>query len=60
MAPMLDRLMLTLGVKKQDPVCGMAIRPSDAVATSESQRKTIYFCATGCKEDFDANPSAYL
>ncbi len=59
MASIMDRVMLVLGRKTLDPVCGMSIRPSDAAATSEYEGRTIYFCASGCKEQFDANPAQY-
>ncbi len=43
----------------KDPVCGMVIEESDAVATSEYEGTTYYFCAKDCKEEFDSNPSDY-
>ena len=45
--------------KAKDPVCGMTIKKKDAVATSEYQGKTIYFCNKMCKEEFDADPEKY-
>ena len=44
----------------KDPVCGMDIDPKDAAATSEHEGATIYFCAVGCKEQFDAEPAKYV
>ena len=46
--------------KVKDPVCGMWIDPETAVATSEHEGKTYYFCAKGCKVAFDKDPARYL
>ncbi|HSP15657.1 MAG TPA: heavy metal translocating P-type ATPase [Thermoanaerobaculia bacterium] len=43
-----------------DPVCGMTISPADAAGTSEYKGQTFYFCATDCKQKFDADPQKYL
>ncbi|MEP6896659.1 MAG: YHS domain-containing protein [Chloroflexota bacterium] len=43
-----------------DPVCGMEVDPSEAAGTSEYKGKTYYFCAPGCKKDFDKDPEKYL
>lgn len=43
-----------------DPVCGMTIKASEAAGTSEYKGKTYYFCALGCKKDFDKDPEKYL
>lgn len=45
--------------KAKDPVCGMMIEQGDAVATSEYQGHTYYFCSQDCKAEFDANPTDY-
>ena len=44
----------------KDVVCGMMIDPATAAATSEYKGATYYFCAVGCKTDFDAGPEKYL
>jgi Cu+-exporting ATPase len=44
----------------RDPVCGMEVDEKTAVATSEYKSRTYYFCATGCKKTFDADPEKYL
>lgn len=44
----------------KDPVCGMEIDSKAAAATSEHEGATIYFCAVGCKESFDAEPAKFL
>lgn len=45
---------------ERDVVCGMDVDPNSAAATSEYNGKTYYFCAPGCKKQFDANPEQYL
>ena len=44
----------------KDPVCGMDIDPSDAAGKSTYKGETIYFCALQCKEQFDADPGAFM
>ncbi|MDZ4278698.1 MAG: YHS domain-containing protein [Dehalococcoidia bacterium] len=44
----------------KDVVCGMDIDPATAAATSEYRGETYYFCAAGCKQDFDAAPEKHL
>ena len=44
----------------KDVVCDMDVDPDTAAAKSEYQGTTYYFCAEGCKVDFDANPQKYL
>ncbi len=44
----------------KDLVCGMEIDPETAEGKSEYQGTTYYFCATGCKTDFDADPAKYI
>ena len=46
-------------MKVVDPVCKMTIDSEKAVARSEYQGQTIYFCAKGCKIAFDKNPEKY-
>ena len=43
-----------------DVVCGMEVDEATAEWTSEYQGKTYYFCAPGCKRDFDKDPEKYL
>lgn len=42
-----------------DPVCDMEVDEATAPANSEYRGKTYYFCAPGCKKEFDANPEQY-
>lgn len=43
-----------------DPVCGMKVKKKEAAATSEYEGQTYYFCAPGCKKEFDQNPEQYI
>ena len=45
---------------EKDPVCGMLVDPKTAAGKSEYNGKTYYFCAPGCKKDFDKDPGKYL
>ncbi len=47
-------------MKVTDPVCKMSIDSEKAAATSEYKGQTIYFCAKGCKNKFDATPEKYV
>ncbi|MGI8811217.1 MAG: YHS domain-containing protein [Pyrinomonadaceae bacterium] len=42
-----------------DPVCGMEIEEQNAAGQSEYKGRIYYFCSTGCKERFDADPSQF-
>lgn len=43
-----------------DPVCHMDVDEETAQWMSVFREKTYYFCAPGCKRDFDADPEKYL
>ncbi len=43
----------------KDPVCGMTIEESDAVATVEHGGTTYYFCSQDCAEEFGNDPESY-
>jgi Cu+-exporting ATPase len=45
---------------EKDPVCGMAVDPSQAKATYEHAGKKYHFCCASCKEKFSADPAKYL
>ncbi len=45
---------------KTDPVCLMRVSPKTAAAAIKHSNKTYYFCASGCKKIFKANPTKYL
>lgn len=46
--------------KAIDPVCKMEVDPATAPAKSEYKGQTYYFCAPGCKREFDKNPEKFL
>jgi Cu+-exporting ATPase len=43
-----------------DPVCGMQVNAETAAHSSKVEDSPYYFCSTGCKHKFDANPSSFL
>lgn len=44
----------------KDPVCGMAVEPGKAAASSTYKGEDFYFCSLHCKERFDSDPEAML
>ncbi len=44
----------------RDPVCGMMIKPQDAVSHQEYDGHTYYFCSRSCATKFAAAPQRYL
>lgn len=44
----------------KDPVCGMVVDPAQAEWTSEHKGQTYYFCAPGCKRQFERDPERYV
>jgi YHS domain-containing protein len=44
----------------KDPVCEMDVDEKTAKWKSTYQGKTYYFCAPGCKADFDEDPEKYV
>ena len=43
-----------------DLVCKMEVNKLTAKFKSEYKGKTYYFCAPGCKKEFDGNPEKYI
>ena len=46
----------------KDLVCGMDVDEQEATSrglTSQYEGQTYYFCAPGCKKQFDQNPQQY-
>ncbi len=43
-----------------DPVCLMEVDEKTAPAKAEYQGKTYYFCAPGCKREFEQNPGQFV
>ena len=44
----------------KDPVCGMQIKKSDAVASQEHNGTTYYFCSQDCADSFRESPEDYV
>ena len=43
-----------------DPVCGMTVDTSDATHSAMHQDQTYFFCCSGCREQFVADPARFL
>src|SRR5438105_3549996 len=43
-----------------DPVCGMQVDEQRPAATAEHAGQRYYFCRTGCRDRFVADPAKYL
>ena len=43
-----------------DPVCGMQVEERTAAGSCVLDGRSYYFCSAGCKQKFEANPSAYV
>ncbi len=43
-----------------DPVCGMTVDEKTAKFKSEYKGMMYYFCAPGCKKEFEKNPERFL
>lgn len=43
-----------------DPICHMAVNTATAAHVSEFQGIQYYFCCSGCKRKFEAEPGAYI
>jgi len=41
-------------------VCGMTVTPGPALPRVEHEGVAYYFCCAGCRQSFEADPSAYL
>ena len=44
----------------KDPVCGMEVDPQTTTLKAEYKGQTYYFCAPGCKREFERNPEKYV
>jgi len=45
---------------ERDIVCGMQVDPKTAQWKSEYKGKTYFFCAPGCKHEFEKDPEKFL
>lgn len=53
--------MPLFGKKKAiDPVCQMLVDPKKAAASYTYKGTTYYFCAPGCKVQFEKDPEKFL
>jgi len=43
-----------------DPVCGMTVDTTDAANTATHDGQTYFFCCSGCREQFVAEPARFL
>jgi len=43
-----------------DPICKMEVDEKTVKFKSEYKEKIYYFCAPGCKKEFDDNPEKYI
>lgn len=43
----------------KDPVCGMRLRPDEAVHVSEYQGMVYRFCSEACKKTFEQQPARF-
>jgi len=46
--------------KEVDPVCKMTVDPKTAQWKTEWEGGTYYFCSSGCRQKFGADPRKYL
>ncbi|MGD1014891.1 MAG: heavy metal translocating P-type ATPase [Roseiarcus sp.] len=44
----------------KDPVCGMSVDPASAEFTAEFSGATYFFCCSGCRDKFVADPRRYV
>src|SRR6476659_8769271 len=44
----------------QDPVCGMDVDPATSEHRIDLDGHEYYFCSTGCRATFEAQPGSYL
>ena len=44
----------------KDPVCKMEVDEQSAKHKFEYNGKIYYFCAAGCKKEFEKNPEKYI
>jgi xanthine dehydrogenase accessory factor len=47
-------------VEAVDPVCGMTVAIAGATDTVVHEGRTYYFCGSGCRSRFEADPARYL
>ncbi len=45
---------------ERDPVCGMPVNPDACAARAEHAGQSYWFCSTGCRDSFVAEPRSFL
>jgi putative ABC transport system ATP-binding protein len=53
-----DGAFKALDALVRDPVCGMLLEPDRAAVTLQAHGVTYYFCAAGCRDEFERNRAA--
>ena len=48
------------GGRVRDPVCGMTVDPHTTKHRAEHRGHPYYFCSSGCRTKFEAEPVRYL
>jgi YHS domain-containing protein len=46
-------------IMARDPVCGMEVKPNNALK-SVYNGQTYYFCRANCKHEFDQDPQRFV
>jgi len=46
--------------KVKDPVCGMSVNPAKAAAQVVHEGQTYCFCSLACRDQFVADPKAFV
>jgi Cu+-exporting ATPase len=58
--PEAKRERMEVSKMETDPVCKMKVDPKTAKFTTDYKGKTYYFCAPGCKKEFEKDPEKYI
>jgi Cu+-exporting ATPase len=56
----MDAHMTTPAISTKDPVCGMTVDPATTPHRHVHRRETYFFCSSGCRARFAADPGKYL
>ena len=57
---MFNHFFVEMKLMAKDPVCGMEVDEKSAAAIAEYKGKKYYFCAEGCRKEFEKNPKKYV
>jgi putative ABC transport system ATP-binding protein len=50
-----DGRLKTLHALERDPTCGMLVDPAHAPASLDREGRRLFFCSSGCRDEFLAN-----